>query len=545
MIRSDSQRRWASKAWLALATALVVSACGGGGGSADPGPVVNPPAAISRADATRFLKQTTFGPTAAQVDRVVQLGYARWIDEQLALAPTLHTPVFNAYGTNATQSDRQEVWLRTAVTAPDQLRQRMAYALSQIMVVSERSSLDGFPNALVSYNDMLVRNAFGNFRTLIEDVTLHPAMGRYLSMLGNQKPNVALNIRPDENYARELMQLFTIGLVELEVDGRIKRDAAGAAIPTYDQDIVKGFAHVFTGWTFAGSASWFQPSLDHTRPMQAFADFHDTGTKRLLRGTVLPANQTPQKDLADALDNLFAHPNVAPFIAKQLIQRFVTSNPSPAYVARVAERFNNNGSGVRGDLTAVLRTILLDDEARNPPTDATGKLQEPLIRLTSLWRAFDAKAANGRYRFDLLDFALGQAPYRSPSVFNFYSPNYSPPGEMRTAGLVAPELEIADESTVALTANVLAIYTFVLTSAATNLQPGDIAIDITSEISLANDPTALVNQVANKLQGGALSSELRTETLAAVERIPASAAAVRVSEAIHTIVTSPEYATLR
>jgi hypothetical protein len=162
-----------------------------------------------------------------------------------------------------------------------------------------------------------------------------------------------------------------------------------------------------------------------------------------------------------------------------------------------------------------------------------------------LWRAFDAKAANGRYRLDILDFALGQAPYRSPSVFNFYSPNYSPPGEMRTAGLVAPELEIADESTVALTANVLAVYSFIATSAATNLQPDDIVIDISGELPLANDPTALVNQVANKLQGGALSSELRAETLAAVERIPANAAAVRVSEAIHAIVTSPEYATLR
>lgn len=534
-----------SRKSLALACALVVTACGGGGGGSDAPPVVNPPPAITRAEATRFLKQATFGPTTAQVDRVIQVGYARWIDEQIALAPTLQMPQLAAYGTSATQSDRQEVWLRTAVTAPDQLRQRMTYALSQIMVVSERSTLGGFPDSLASYNDMLARNAFGSFRSLIEEVTLHPAMGRYLSMLGNQKPNVALNIRPDENYARELMQLFTIGLVELEIDGRVKRDAAGAAIPTYDQDVVKGFAHVFTGWTFAGSPSWFQPSLDHQRPMQAFAEFHDTGSKRLLRGTILPANQTPQKDLADALDNLFAHPNVAPFIAKQLIQRFVTSNPSPAYVARVAERFNNNGSGVRGDLAAVMRAILLDDEARNPPADATGKLQEPLIRLTSLWRAFDAKAANGRYRLDFLDFALGQAPYRSPSVFNFYSPNYSPPGEMRTAGLVAPELEIADESTVALTANVLAVYSFIATSAATNLQPDDIAIDISGELPLANDPTALVNQVANKLQGGALSSELRAETLAAVERIPANAAAVRVSEAIHAIVTSPEYATLR
>lgn len=528
--------------WLSLSLA----GCGGGsssGGSA----VSDPPAppAMTRADANRFLKQASFGPTRASEDRVVELGLARWIDEQIAVTPSTQLPALLAYGSRPTQSDRIEVWLRYAVTGQDQLRQRMAWALSQIMVVSERSNLAGFPDALASYQDVLSRNAFGNFRTLIEEVTLHPAMGRYLSMLGNQKPNVALNIRPDENYARELMQLFTIGLVELEIDGSIRRDAQGQPIPTYDLDTVKGFAHAFTGWTFGGSASWIQPSLDHRRPMDAFAAFHDSGSKRLLRGVVLPANQSAQQDLADALDNIFSHPNVGPFIATQLIQRFVTSNPTPAYVARIAERFNNNGNGIRGDLGAVIRAVLLDDEARNPPANATGKLIEPLIRLTALWRAFNGRAANGQYRLDAVDFALGQGPFRSPSVFNFYKPSYAPPGEMRDAGLFAPELEITNESTAALSSNVIAIYSYVNNSTATNLKPDDIYLDFATELPLTGDSAALLNQIASKLTGGLLSNELRAETLAAIERIPSSVAAGRVAEAIYLIATSPEYATLR
>ncbi len=528
--------------------ALLLTACGGGSDSSNSSgaPVVTtPPPAITRSEASRFLQQTSFGPTRTSQDRVIELGYARWIDEQIALPATPQLPALLAYGAQPSQGDRIAVWLRAAVTGDDQLRQRMAFALSQILVVSERSNLAGFPDALASYQDLLARNAFSNFRGLIEEVTLHPAMGRYLSMLGNQKPNAALNIRPDENYARELMQLFTIGLAELENDGRAKLDSQGRAIPTYDLDTVKGFAHVFTGWTFGGTPSWYQPNVDHRRPMQSFVDFHDTGSKRLLRGTVLPANQSPQKDLSDALDNIFSHPNVGPFISSQLIQRFVTSNPSPAYVARVVDKFNNNGNGVRGDLAAVVRAILLDDEARNPPANATGKLTEPLIRLTAVWRAFGARAANGEYRGEFLDFALGQGPYRSPSVFNFYKPGYAPPGEMRDAGLVAPELEITNESTAALTANILAIYCYVNNSTATNLKPEDIFLDYSAELPVAADSNALLNRVADKLTGGALSSELRTEALAAIERVPANLPAGRIAEAIYAITTSPEYATLR
>ena len=529
--------------WLALGAALLVTSCGGGGGASTP--VVTPPpvAAITRAEAARFLRQASFGPTESEIDRVIRSGYAQWIDEQIAIAPTPQVSGLAASAATPTQANRLEVWFRSAVTGPDQLRQRMVYALSQILVISERSALFDQPFAIAGYQDMLARNAFGSFRTLLQDVTLHPAMGRYLSMLGNEKADVVRNIRPDENYAREVLQLFSIGLVELNSDGSVRRDAQGVPLATYDQPVVENFARVFTGWNFAGSPAWYQPSFDHQRPMQAFAAFHDSGAKTLLRGAAVPAGQTPEKDLADALDNVFSHPNVAPFISKQLIQRFVTSNPSPAYVARVAGRFENNGAGVRGDLAAVIRAILLDSEARTPPATATGKLVEPVIRLTSLWRAFDARAANGRYAIDYADFALGQAPFRSPSVFNFYRPDYAPAGEMRSAGLVAPELAITTEITAALTANIFAVYSFVYTSAATNLAPGDIYLDIAALQNSAGDAATLVTRVAERLLGGGISSALRAEVVAAVERIPAASSAARVGEAIYAIVTSPEFAT--
>ena len=329
----------------------------------------------------------------------------------------------------------------------DQLRQRVAWALSQILVTSQVSLANRYPFGLADYYDMLAHHAFGDFRQLIEEVTLHPMMGVYLSMLGNRKPNAELNIRPDENYARELMQLFTIGLVELNADGTPKLDAHNQPIPTYDQAVVEGFAHVFTGWHWACTfGSPGNCGFSNTRgtvpnqilPMQLFPEEHDTGAKRLLTypnavKSVIPAGQTAEQDLADALDNIFHHPNVGPFISRQLIQRLVTSNPSPAYVARVSAVFDDDGTGQRGNLGAVVRAILLDAEARAPASTAdpdASKLKEPVLRLTQLWRAYDGRAANGRY-FNInpsVDF--GQGPLQAPSVFNFYSPFYAPPGEI-------------------------------------------------------------------------------------------------------------------
>jgi uncharacterized protein (DUF1800 family) len=279
-------------------------------------------------------------------------------------------------------------------------------------------------------------------------------MGVYLSMLGNQKPDALRNIRPDENYARELMQLFTIGLVELNLDGSIRTNAQGNPIPTYDQAVIEGFAHVYTGWTYAGAPSFalaFPTIANQVVPMQAYAEQHDTGAKRVLSYTgaaftQIPAGQTPAQDLDDALDNIFRHPNVAPFIAKQLIQRLVTSNPSPQYVERVARVFENDGAGRRGELDAVVTAILLDPEARNALANANaGKLGEPVLRLTRIWRAYGAASSSGKLNVQNIPGFIGQGPLQAPSVFNFFSPFYAPPGEILDQGLVAPEMQLATE----------------------------------------------------------------------------------------------------
>lgn len=526
-----------------LMTILIAACGGGGGGDNSSGPVAGTPPADERAEAARLLRQASFGPTTAAIDEVVQLGIPAWVDQQLATPATYQLPILQRIGTpndQSGQADRIEAWFESVLTGPDQLRQRVAFALSEIFVVSEQSGLFNQPYGLAYYYDILLRNAFGNFRTLMEEVTLSPAMGVYLSMLGNQRPNPALNIRPDENYARELMQLFTIGLVQLNPDGSVQRDGLGQPIPTYDQDIVEGFAHVYTGWTFGGSAAFFLPSFDYQRPMQAFPAFHDTGAKQLLNGVTLPAGQTPAQDLAAALDNIFSHPNVGPFIARQLIQRLTASNPSPAYIQRVAAVFDDNGLAVRGDLAAVVRAILLDPEARAPvDSDADGKLVEPLLRLTALWRAFDARAANGRYQFPFADFFTQQAPLRARSVFNFFTPNYAPPGEIRQRGLVAPEMQIVDELYSALNYELFTLLIVIWNSANTTLDPDQIAIDISDSVAVAGDLDALLDHLDDKLFGGGMSATLRGEAraMAALHTDPNA----RVVEALLLITSAPEF----
>ena len=291
---------------------------------------------------------------------------------------------------------------------PDQLRQRLAFAWSQIFVVSDIDYvLANSKYGMANFYDTLARFADGNFRTLLEQVTLHPVMGIYLSMVRNEKANPALNIRPDENYAREILQLFTIGLHELNADGSVRRDGAGRPIATFDQATIEEFAKVFTGWNYDGVRSWTDTNVgteSRVLPMVPNEDFHDTSTKQLLGGQTLPAGQGAYADLTGALDNIFAHPNVGPFVSRLLIQRLVTSNPSSGYVGRVAAVFNDNGAGTRGDLRATVRALLLDDEARNGSQnlpETFGKIKEPSMRLTNLWRALDAQPgpeASGIYR---------------------------------------------------------------------------------------------------------------------------------------------------
>lgn len=544
--------------------AVLLASCGdsssdtGGSAAAAPPPIATPAppvaqvpvASLTKADAFRFLNQATFGASQAEADRVIALGYERWIDEQLVRPASLELPHVAALpvpmNIQDLQRDRVDIWVRNAVGGADQLRQRVAFAWSEIMVVSQIGALGTQPYALASYYDLLATRGLGNFRDLLEAVTLHPAMGVYLSMLGNQKPNAAANIRPDENYARELMQLFTIGLVELELDGTQRLDGAGQPIPTYTQPIIEGFAHAYTGWTYAGASNFLaaRPTRQNqVVPMQLYAAYHDMGPKLVLGGVTIPAGQSGVVDLDAALDSIFSHPNVAPFIAKRLIERLVTSNPSPAYVRRVAERFVNNGNGVRGDLAAVVKAILLDAEARGAPTATSGKVKEPLLRLTQLWRAYNGRAASGSYGLLRNAFQIfGQGPLQSPSVFNFFSPFYAPPGEVRDAGLVAPELEIANEYQNTLLTNTLRTYTFSRNSRTPGLGPDDVVIDLEAEIAVAGDAAALVTLVADKLLGGQITDTLRTEVAGLVGRYGANDLTNRAAQAVYSVVTSPEYA---
>jgi len=538
---------------------FVLVGCGGGSSGSPPPPIPPPPPPpIAQGAAFKFLNQASFGATESEAADVIALEYERWIDDQMQRPASLQLPYLQSLPVpqpvGQLNADRVHIWFEHALHAPDQLRQRVAFALSEIMVVSELGALGQAPYSLASYYDTLAELAFGNFRDLMEAVTLHPAMGVYLSMLGNEKPNPALNIRPDENYARELMQLFTIGLVELELDGTVRTDVNGDPIPTYSQDIIEGFAHVFTGWHYAGAPSFEQATrtlFNQVIPMQLYPSFHDTGPKQLLNGAVLPAGQTGQQDLDDALDNIFAHENVGPFIAQRLIERLTTSNPSPQYVARVASAFNNNGSGMRGDLAAVVKAILLDPEARLTAdglggVDTAGKIKEPLLRLTQLWRAYDARSASGQYALRSANVLFGQGPLQAPSVFNFFSPFYAPSGEIRDRGLVAPELQLATEFQNTLHTNLMFLFTFSWNSEnAANLDPDFVYIDIAEEVAIAGDVDALIDRVAEKLLAGEMSPTLRAEMQRILGLVSATDVVLRAAEAIYLVVTSPEFANQR
>jgi uncharacterized protein (DUF1800 family) len=557
MARTTRSRAGFALAGLSALSVLGAGCDGGGGGSGGGGGVTAAIAPLaSSTDAARFLTQATFGPTPEEIEFVQRHGYEYWLEYQTLLPATSHLELLDGYGQGQYPDPalRTDTWWLASVRGQDQLRQRVAFALSQIFVVSELE-LAGGENArgLANYYDLLAQHAFGNYHDLLEAVTLSPIMGIYLSHVRNEKAQPALNIRPDENYAREAMQLFSIGLVQLNEDGTAALDSSSNPIPTYDQEVIEGFAAVFTGWTYAGTTDWGRPSRDVLQPMISFPDYHDLGAKRLLNNVVLPPNGTAESDLEGALSSIFAHPNVGPFIGKQLIQRLVTSNPSPAYVARVARVFANDGRGVRGNLRAVVRAILLDREARDghevSPT-TFGKVREPLLRHTALWRAFRAGAANGVFDYSAPERDLAQAPLRSPSVFNFYRPDHAPPGEVSQAGLVGPELQILTESSITATTNRWFQATFDRYSGRPNV-PGDgIVIDIEEEKALvrAGQLQALLDRLNLLLLSGRMSSITRTivgNHIASIPVGPADDGAQPVVEAIYLIVSSPEFALQR
>lgn len=423
-------------------------------------------------DNARLLMQASFGVTHASLALANRFDSpAAWIDDQMAKPITMHLPKVEAYGNASWSQPRHWVWWETAITAEDQLRQRTAFALSEIFVVSDIDyTLSNSQHAVVHYYDMLASSAFGNFRDLLEDVTLHPVMGIYLSMLRNEKADEENNVRPDENYAREIMQLFTIGLYELNEGGTPV--PVGNPKPAYTQSTVEEYARVFTGWDYADSPDWrSNKQLDKISPLVPNENYHDSQSKQLINGETTPAGLNAQEDLELALDSLFNHPNVGPFIGKQLIQKLVTSNPSEAYVARVAAVFNDNGRGERGDLGAVIKAILLDSEARQTTASMNaeaalnfGKLKEPVIKAIHIMRALNAiPGTNSEGRFhlfrktsDAADQIYGQSVQSSPSVFNFFSPtfqstNNAAGGEQKP--FYAPELQILTESLLSVASN--------------------------------------------------------------------------------------------
>ena len=506
--------------------------------------------------AARFLTQATFGADAESIAAVQANGYSSFLDQQFAAPVTLHLPYVDAYeaahpGTTSIDQT-QQAWWRAAITGPDQLRQRVAFALSEIFVVSDQNGdLGQQPFGMSGYYDLLLNDAFGNFRELLEEVTLSPVMGVYLNMLLNDKPNPATGTSPNENYAREVMQLFTVGLNKLNPDGTLLLDSQSRPITTYDQNVVIGLAHVFTGWSWApvsGSPQWSFYPQNYRAPMLAFPDHHDTGQKRVLDNVVLPAGQTQSQDLKDALDIIFNHPNVGPFISRELIQRLVTSNPSPAYVYRVAKVFKDNGQGGRGDLKAVVRAILLDYEARNqtaPTTNTFGHEREPVVRYANLQRAFHASAANGIYDIPWPQDSLGQLALDSPTVFNFFEPSYAQPGPIAASGLVSPEFQITTDTTVVTSINYLR--SLIYTNADPNY-PGNIVLNWTpAQLALADTPSALVDSLNALLMSGQMPDAMRTTIINRVGQLSATSPNVatarlnRARAAAYLIIASPQF----
>ncbi len=511
-------------------------------------PSPTPTGTPNSGDAARLLTQSTFGPTSPLIAQVQQIGFTNFLNSQFSVPATRTGPRVDAAiaalptGTDPSYSLFQEAWWYTVVKAPDQLRQRVALALSEIMVISANGNdMYQYPEALATYWDVLTQDAFGNFRQLLEDVTLNPGMGDFLDMVHNDKPNSHRNTEPNENYAREIMQLFTIGLYKLNQDGSQQLDGSGQPIPTYDQDVVEGYAHIFTGWYWyqTGTPTWSYVSPEYRHPMMAFASHHDTGAKLVLNGVTLPAGQTQAQDLQMGLDAIFNHPNVGPFIAQRLIQRLVTSNPSPGYISRVAGVFANNGKGVRGDMKAVVQAILLDPEARtSTASNSYGHEREPLVRLANVYRAFNASASSGKFVVNNVDFSFGQAPLYAPSVFNFFSPFYSQVGAIENGGLVAPEFQITTDSTVITSANKTRSEVYRQPNPS---NPDAIVLDLSAQIALASNPASLVDSLNVLLMSGQMSSNMRSIVINAVSQISAANTLERAQTAVHLIVTSPEF----
>jgi uncharacterized protein (DUF1800 family) len=529
----------ATPAQVGTVTVVVVNPDPGSIGSNNMNAEVVGTISVAANAADRFLEQTTFGPTPALITQVQYSGPQGFLTAQYALPVTKYPlPTSGESGLDAVQKR----FFVQNLTAQDQPRQRVAFALSQIFVIGGNKI--GDPTGYTNYLQLLENDAFTNYRQIMQDVTLSPAMGDWLDMVNNGKPNTSKGDHANENYAREFMQLFTIGTAELNPDGSYQLDSGGNQIPTYTQNTVEAFALAFTGWTYPLAPGATQQTYNPqywTGPMVAVDSNHDSSAKQLLvypgapRGGVLPAGQSAAQDLQGAIDNVFNHPNVGSFVSSELIQHLVTSNPSPAYVQRVASVFNDNGAGVRGDMKALITAILMDPEARrgDDPASAVGSdghLQEPILYMTGLLRAFGASSDGSNLAY--YGGGMGQEALYSPSVFNFYSPSYVIPGTT----MLGPEFQILTTATSLNRVNWVNDFVFGSIGSGTT-------VDFSSYATQASNPSALLGSLNTLMLHGSMSSDTQNSVLTAMQAVPTGSkqGLQEAQTAIYLIGTSSQY----
>jgi uncharacterized protein (DUF1800 family) len=496
-------------------------------------------APISETAAARLLDQTTFGPTTGLIQQVQQEGVTAWLTQQYNTPQTMLPvipAVLPAY-TGSSGSMAESEWWQAVITGNDQLRQRVAFSLSELFVIST-DTITGWD--VQYYMNTLTQDAFTNWYTIMNDVTLSPGMGNYLNMLNSAKPTPTLIA--DENYARENMQLFNLGLDLLNQDGSLQLDANGNPIPTYTEAQVQAFARAYTGWTYANAdgstPTGFNYGPNYYHPLVAVESEHDENPKTLLNGTVLPVGQTAEEDMAGALGNIFQHPNLPPFVSQQLIQHLVKSDPSPAYISRVAAVFNNDGSNVRGDMQAVLTAIFTDPEARAGDTaqhPSDGHLREPILWTTDVMRALgfvNVDPNNYWQNLSVKTVALGERPFEAPAVFNFFPPDYVIPG----TSLNAPEFALEN------TANVITRLTLANYFVANQIGGFNVDLSATSplgQIAVSQGPAALVNALSNLFLYGTMDSSTNAAITNEISTVTDPAQQVRL--AVYLVITTPEY----
>ncbi|MCF6275790.1 MAG: DUF1800 domain-containing protein [Robiginitomaculum sp.] len=562
---------------------IFLSACGGGSTPAPPPPPPPPPPPQqvspgfkTETSTSQFLSRSTFGATRAQINALTDTEVSDWLIDEFNKQPTLYRARISDLLLALPQDELlsansvTNLYLDEAIAGNDQLRQRMVLALSEIVVASSDGVLNGLPATMAQYVDILSGNAFGNYRDLMEDITYSPAMSVYLTYLANEKGNMATGRVPDENYAREILQLFSIGLVELEMDGTPKTNGQGQQIDTYDNSDITGLAKVFTGLSLQDSNFYnifrncpdFQKCPRLHQPLEMFEQFHSELEKTFLDLTI-PANTNGTDSIQMALDEIFSHPNVAPFISRQLIQRFVTSHPKPQYVRRVATAFESGrftlpdgtavGAGQRGDLKATLAAVLLDDNATRLPSQTPsdfGKIREPMLRFINLARTFGETTPDSEDEWRLRNMTryLGQHPFKAKHVFNFFEPEHVAPGtQTGAAGLTIPELQIVNESSAISYINFINWFIYDTSPTRSGDPDGGVNVDYTAQLALADDAQALVDNLDLLLTGQQLSNVTKDRIVELLAEIPVEAGSEdedrisRVRVAVSMVMTSPGY----